>query len=89
MHQLPSFLPALFEAFGNQSADVRKVDNTQLFSLISLDFYSQIVFLKLNCEDFVACLPLTVIWYEKNSRHAWHMSETFSIVERSVHLVSH
>ena len=25
MAQLPSFLPALFEAFGNQSADVRKV----------------------------------------------------------------
>ncbi|MCI22130.1 CLIP-associated protein-like, partial [Trifolium medium] len=24
MAQLPSFLPALFEAFGNQSADVRK-----------------------------------------------------------------
>lgn len=27
MAQLPSFLPALFEAFGNQSADVRKVLN--------------------------------------------------------------
>ena len=25
MAQLPSFLPALFDAFGNQSADVRKV----------------------------------------------------------------
>ena len=25
MGQLPSFLPALFDAFGNQSADVRKV----------------------------------------------------------------
>jgi len=25
MAQLPSFLPSLFEAFGNQSADVRKV----------------------------------------------------------------
>lgn len=25
MAQLPSFLPALFEAFGNPSADVRKV----------------------------------------------------------------
>lgn len=25
MTQLPSFLPALFDAFGNQSADVRKV----------------------------------------------------------------
>lgn len=25
MAQLPSFLPALFEAFGNQSADIRKV----------------------------------------------------------------
>lgn len=26
MTQLPSFLPALFDAFGNQSADVRKVN---------------------------------------------------------------
>eukprot|EP01018_Ginkgo_biloba_P013531 Gb_32971 [translate_table: standard] len=26
MAQLPSFLPALFDAFGNQSADVRKFD---------------------------------------------------------------
>ncbi|CAI0405022.1 unnamed protein product [Linum tenue] len=26
MNQLPSFLPALFEAFNNQSADVRKVE---------------------------------------------------------------
>lgn len=25
MSQLPTFLPALFEAFGHQSADVRKV----------------------------------------------------------------
>ena len=25
MAQMPSFLPALFDAFGNQSADVRKV----------------------------------------------------------------
>jgi len=25
MARLPSFLPALFEAFGNQSADIRKV----------------------------------------------------------------
>lgn len=25
MVQLPSFLPSIFEAFGNQSADVRKV----------------------------------------------------------------
>ena len=25
MTQLPTFLPALFEAFGHQSADVRKV----------------------------------------------------------------
>ena len=32
MVQLPSFLPALFEAFGNQSADVRKViGNLSLF----------------------------------------------------------
>lgn len=28
MSQLPSFLPSLFDAFGNQSADVRKVNIT-------------------------------------------------------------
>lgn len=28
MNQLSSFLPAVFEAFGNQSADVRKVNKT-------------------------------------------------------------
>jgi len=33
MVQLPSFLPALFEAFGNPSADVRKV----LMFLYALD----------------------------------------------------
>lgn len=31
--QLPSFLPALFEAFGNQSADVRKVNQTAVVVL--------------------------------------------------------
>lgn len=36
MGQLPSFLPALFDAFGNQSADVRKV--THLFCAFSLSF---------------------------------------------------
>lgn len=30
MSQLQSFLPALFDAFGNQSADVRKVINNLL-----------------------------------------------------------
>ncbi|KAL5562043.1 hypothetical protein UlMin_031790 [Ulmus minor] len=33
MNQLPSFLPALFEAFGNQSADVRK---TVVFCLVDI-----------------------------------------------------
>lgn len=33
MAQLPSFLPALFEAFGNQSADVRKVLELPVCSL--------------------------------------------------------
>lgn len=33
MAQLPSFLPALFEAFGNQSADVRKVILMCLFKI--------------------------------------------------------
>jgi len=33
MTQLPSFLPALFEAFGNQSADVRK---TVVFCLVDI-----------------------------------------------------
>nr|XP_023877964.1 CLIP-associated protein-like [Quercus suber]POE78965.1 clip-associated protein [Quercus suber] len=33
MAQLPSFLPALFEAFGNQSADVRK---TVVFCLVDI-----------------------------------------------------
>lgn len=33
MTQLPSFLPALFDAFGNQSADVRKVKMISVFSL--------------------------------------------------------
>ncbi|CAL5353551.1 hypothetical protein CsSME_00041593 [Camellia sinensis var. sinensis] len=33
MSQLPSFLPALFEAFGNQSADVRK---TVVFCLVDI-----------------------------------------------------
>lgn len=32
MAQLPSFLPALFEAFGNQSADVRKVYISSVYS---------------------------------------------------------
>lgn len=31
MDQLPSFLPAVFEAFGNQSADVRKVKQIVFF----------------------------------------------------------
>lgn len=35
MSQLPSFLPALFDAFGNQSADVRKVPISFLFVLFS------------------------------------------------------
>lgn len=37
MGQLPSFLPALFEAFGNQSADVRKVgyDSSVIFYFCS------------------------------------------------------
>ena len=36
MTQLPSFLPALFDAFGNQSADVRKVRSPILsFSIFS------------------------------------------------------
>ena len=34
MTQLPSFLPALFEAFGNQSADVRKVNGLLFFSFL-------------------------------------------------------
>lgn len=37
MAQLPSFLPALFDAFGNQSADVRKVIINSSFIWI-LDF---------------------------------------------------
>lgn len=39
MVQLPSFLPALFEAFGNQSADVRKV----LMLLHALDNVSSVL----------------------------------------------
>lgn len=31
--QLPSFLPALFDAFGNQSADVRKVNDYPVHTL--------------------------------------------------------
>ncbi|KAJ7292376.1 hypothetical protein O6H91_04G042000 [Diphasiastrum complanatum] len=33
MSQLPSFLPALFDAFGNQNADVRK---TVVFCLVDI-----------------------------------------------------
>jgi len=39
MVQLPSFLPALFEAFGNQSADVRKVIGNCL-SLFDSSYFS-------------------------------------------------
>lgn len=46
MAQLPSFLPALFEAFGNQSADVRKVliifvSSSWIFFFLSLRFCRQ------------------------------------------------
>jgi hypothetical protein len=32
MEKLPSFLPVLFDAFGNQNAEVRKVQNGSLFT---------------------------------------------------------
>lgn len=43
MDQLSSFLPAVFEAFGSQSADVRKVNKlnknlTFLLISVTLDF---------------------------------------------------
>ncbi|XVF32273.1 hypothetical protein REPUB_Repub17cG0067600 [Reevesia pubescens] len=48
MAQLPSFLPALFEAFGNQSADVRKVIlmclHVCLSCAINLSLYCNLVF---------------------------------------------
>lgn len=38
MAQLPSFLPALFEAFGNQSADVRKVNSWHTIIMVLLQY---------------------------------------------------
>ena len=40
MEQLPSFLPALFDAFGNQNADVRKVSDSDSSHLTSVPLYS-------------------------------------------------
>ena len=50
MAQLPTFLPALFDAFGNQSADVRKV-------CIQLQCMTDT-----TCENGDAELPLLLIY---------------------------
>lgn len=46
MGQLQSFLPALFNAFGSQSADVRKVLAISFFWKIYLFFSFQILFFR-------------------------------------------
>jgi CLIP-associating protein 1/2 len=61
MAQLPSFLPALFDAFGNQSADVRKVG--VLFATRKF-LYSpvQSFFSSLSCSFFRHFILQTVVF---------------------------
>lgn len=51
MDQLSSFLPAVFEAFGNQSADVRKVNKSK-----SKSFQKLLTFLLIPVFFFVISL---------------------------------
>lgn len=64
MAQLPSFLPALFEAFGNQSADVRKVNCWYNYMLL-VYLYTRSPYLYISSGQcfLILLVYVNVRWY--------------------------
>ncbi|MCH95167.1 CLIP-associated protein, partial [Trifolium medium] len=74
MAQLPSFLPALFEAFGNQSADIRKLTIPSTHPSLQLPLWPQ------ASNQPIALLPQPIGTFYRTSSIAAAVTSTILTV---------